>query len=482
MPIDPSRIVFFDIQRPGVKVPVHDVLEHFNLNEINLIREHGVFDNFNLSEIDLIVWNTALVVKYAPRPLTSGGKTRLDHWERFVDIYCKRMDELINWVKSGCVLIIFPSPSPRLDYVKRDGEVVRQSMQALIPFNMISLAAVDGELIEAVEPFKDQLCSFQSLLKYSYTMSGQNTISIFKASSTRSGRNQSVGVACRIGEGAIVFSPLPRNWDDLQLLGYYQSLAQITDVLRSQPTDVAGWTSSYASEQERKAIDRIADLEQRISELRGEVALQDGILSTERRLKLLFSGTGDDLVSRTAEALRELGLHVVEGPRGRADLLVWDGKRLAASEVKGVDGTAREYHLRQVVTWAAETNSALSATPEDRKQHPELEQYAQKLSELGIDTARPVTDIECRGLMIIGTFRQMPLEERDRKTSFPDPVSRAIERTSVCALTGMDLYCLLQGTRHDPNQKTVVVDDLLSRDGVLPAMDWRTIITKLLKK
>jgi hypothetical protein len=281
-----------------------------------------------------------------------------------------------------------------------------------------------------------------------------------------------------MGEGAIVFSPLPKDWADLRLLEYYQSLAQITEIFRNQPADVSEWTSAYASEPERTAAHRIADLGRRISKLRGEVASENEILSTERRLKLLFSGTGDGLVSRTAEILREFGLQVVEGPKGRADLLVWDGKRLAAAEVKGVDGTAREYHHRQVITWAAETNSALCATPDDRKQHPELEQYAQKLSELGIDTASPVTDLECRGLMIIGTFRQAPLEERDQLASYPDPVTRAIERTSVRALTGLDLYCLLQEARQDPKQKNAAVDALLSGDEVLSAKDWRKIIAK----
>jgi hypothetical protein len=179
----------------------------------------------------------------------------------------------------------------------------------------------------------------------------------------------------------------------------------------------------------------------------------------------------------TAEALRELGLQVVEGPKSRADLLIWDGKRLAAAEIKGVDGAARENHYRQVVTWAAETNSALSATSDDRKEHPELEQYAQKLSQLGIDTKGPITDLECRGLMIIGTFRQVPLEQRDPSASYPDPVSRAIARASIRALTGLDLYCMVQEGRRDPNQRAAILDALLSGAGVLPGKNWREIMS-----
>jgi hypothetical protein len=97
-------------------------------------------------------------------------------------------------------------------------KLVAQSMDTLFPFNLISLEEVDGELVEAAEPFRDLLSSFDPFLKYSYIISGKDTITIFKASSTRAGGpNQAVGVASRIGNGAVVFSPSPRKWDDPHL-------------------------------------------------------------------------------------------------------------------------------------------------------------------------------------------------------------------------------------------------------------------------
>jgi hypothetical protein len=64
--------------------------------------------------------------------------------------------------------------------------------------------------------------------------------------------------------------------------------------------------------------------------------------------------------------------------------------------------------------------------------------------------------------MIIGTHRQIALDVRPGD-NFPDPVRRAIERTNVCALTGLDLYCLLQTIRANPNRKVDIVEIISSR-------------------
>jgi hypothetical protein len=175
--------------------------------------------------------------------------------------------------------------------------------------------------------------------------------------------------------------------------------------------------------------------------------------------------------------LREFGLNVVEGPHPRADLLVWDGKRLAAAEVKGLDGQARESHLRECESWVADVNKALTFSPEDRQRDPDLVRYSEKLCKLGLDLSDPNTDLECRGLMVIGTYRQTPLDKR-AADSFPDALVRRISRSNVCALTGLDLYCLLYKIRADPSCKAEIVDRLFSTSGVLPAEDWRYLVAR----
>jgi hypothetical protein len=216
-------------------------------------------------------------------------------------------------------------------------------------------------------------------------------------------------------------------------------------------------------------------LQKEIETLTTECNNNAQVVSAERRLKLLYAGTGDDLVTVTASALRELGFRVTEGPKRRADLLVWDGKRLAAAEVKGLDGTARENNFRQAERWIAEVNAALTMAPAERKQDPELEQYAERLTELGLDLSSAVANVECRGLMIIATHRQMPLDQRPSE-SFPDPVVRLLSRSAVCALTGLDLYCFLQQARNNEIRRSEISKMLLAESGVVTFQDWRDVI------
>ena len=122
----------------------------------------------------------------------------------------------------------------------------------------------------------------------------------------------------------------------------------------------------------------------------------------------------------------EFGLKVVAGPHPRADLLIWDGNtRLAAAEVRGLTGPVRERNLRQAERWAADVNSALTATPEDRKADIELEQYA----------AGRRREETCSGTRVsrIDDYQYLRATPLDQRTSenFPNPVRRTIERSRV---------------------------------------------------
>jgi hypothetical protein len=79
--------------------------------------------------------------------------------------------------------------------------------------------------------------------------------------------------------------------------------------------------------------------------------------------------------------------------------------------------------------------------------------------------------------MIIGTFRQTPLPDRPPE-SFPDTVARAIQRSRVCALTGLDLYCFLQEAKIDPTRKPNFVNKLFGNNGPISAKDWHMFISE----
>jgi hypothetical protein len=93
------------------------------------------------------------------------------------------------------------------------------------------------------------------------------------------------------------------------------------------------------------------------------------------------------------------------GPRGRADLITYDGKRVGAIEAKGLEGGAKEANLRQTERWVADVRSALVATEDQKKADIDLAHYAERLVELDAPVGSEETTVECKGIMLIGTFR-----------------------------------------------------------------------------
>jgi hypothetical protein len=332
--------------------------------------------------------------------------------------------------------------------------------------------------LEVATDFKSIFDPFREILRYDFVIKGSNIVPLFYASSRHRSRAQIVGGAIRNGNGLVVFSPPPLNWEEPRLLDYLGAISELAGALKRPIGDAPAWSDAFTSIREQDATTRIRELQKEIETLTTESNNNAQVVSAERRLKLLYAGTGDDLVTVTAFALRELGFRVTEGPKRRADLLAWDGKRLAAAEVKGLDGTVRENNFRQAERWIAEVNAALTMAPAERKQDPELEQYAERLTELGLELSSPVTDVECRGLMIIATHRQMPLDQRPSE-SFPDPVARLLARSTVCALTGLDLYCFLQQARNNEIRRGEIAKMLLAEGGVVAAQDWRDVVTRI---
>jgi hypothetical protein len=197
----------------------------------------------------------------------------------------------------------------------------------------------------------------------------------------------------------------------------------------------------------------------------------------ERLEKNLFTSTGDVFANAVAEALRELGFGVVEGPKQRADLIAWDGTHLAALEVKGLEGGAREKNIGQVKRWTADVSVALSSMPDEVATDTEIKAYQAKLAELGVATYQLEEPLDCKGIVILNTYRKIPIN--DRLEGFGEPVTKVAVRSSVCALTGLQLFLILREIRADPSKKETITKKLFSTNGLLDeGLSWEPHLIK----
>jgi hypothetical protein len=93
MPLDPQRILFIGIP-PGA-IPV---------------RTSKFFDMFNVNDFQLVAWNAETFV--AETQEKTGQSFQSHHhpfvYRRFKELYEEKMTEILNWIRYGNVLIIFP--------------------------------------------------------------------------------------------------------------------------------------------------------------------------------------------------------------------------------------------------------------------------------------------------------------------------------------------------------------------------------------
>jgi hypothetical protein len=252
------------------------------------------------------------------------------------------------------------------------------------------------------------------------------------------------------------------------------TLADLPARLAQTPQALPDWASGYRIADEAAAQGNIADLTAQISKLESAVQGEEERLSEAARLKVLFAGSGDEFVAAVSDALSELGLRVIDGPHPRADLMAFDDARgILAVEAKGLDGCAREANLRQTERWAADVKSARAASAEGPVQDVDLQGYADQLTALGVPTE---LEIEVRGLMVIGTFRKTPLDKRI-EPDFPDAMMRTLSRSSVCALTGLQLLGMILQVREDPSMKQKLVEQIFTTNGPLELQSsWKDFL------
>jgi len=309
------------------------------------------------------------------------------------------------------------------------------------------------------EVFESHLARF----RYNSLIIGEGLVPLLRVAAATVGTIQVVGGYRRFGLGLVLLVP-PFNSAANESKALLDKFGAVPKLLREVCSDLPDWVNAYQSVSEKSISAKISDLEQTASQLQVQIAREKASLDSCRELKQLIGGTGTAFANIVASALRELALSVVDGPHPRADLLSATTTRFIAVEAKGIEGAVREGQFRQIERWIAEVNSTVGLPIADVKKDPDLSRYATQLAKLNT----PFENIseDCKGLLIIGTFRTKPLLDRS-EPDFPDPVLRLLNRSNVCALTGAQLFALVMQARENPTLKTEIVNELVSTNGVL---------------
>lgn len=387
----------------------------------------------------------------------------------------ERFSELLNWVKAGHTLVVLGTMPDFSWQIRTPGnQLAVTSLQNTELFSGITYRHTTGKLVEFVGPssIAYRMERWTQDLVYDAILSGAELFPIFRVSKQSGGPDQIVGGFRKLGLGTAVFLPiLPTG-----AAQYLVDVAQISSELKEIPDELPAWSAEYKTTIEKNAVKKIATINAEIDKLTTSRGEFDSVAALEQIQKRLFIATGDILVDSVVRCLTELGLKAIQGPRQRADVIAWDGSRLMAIEVKGLEGVAREGNLRQADRWKADILAAIAASPEELAVDDDLMSYRDCLSKLNVplDDGRPT---DCKGVMIINTHRKQSL--RERAESFPDPLRKVIVRSNVCALTGLQLFGIGSKVADGSLSKSEAVDELFSKAGVSElAPDWQSFLSQ----
>lgn len=381
-----------------------------------------------------------------------------------------KMAQLSEWVKKGHTLVALgPMPVP-FSIVQHGRTLGEFSVERYSPLDLIKMTPKSGSSVQLTgqnEKIISDLLS-KHLSSYSVVISGRGLVPLITVKTANtSGATDIVAGYVQLEKGLVIFAP---HWNGPGS-DYWRSLAQLPSRLRCEPTAWPEWIDHYRTRRETEMFDCRERSHQEVQKLRAKIIALEADIEHQRQLKRLFTATGPEFEEAVCDALCELGFQVTVGPHPRADLLGSDGVRVVAIEAKGIEGAAREEHVRQVMMWMPEVDAALSTPMDEPAPDPVIEGYKTRLREL--DLSKRDTAHDCKGILVLGTFRSLPLAERTA-LDFVNNVAQVLTRQDVCALTGLQLFNLVITGRTEPEKKQGIRAAIMATRGVLgTSTDWR---------
>jgi hypothetical protein len=436
-----------------------------NLRTLGIAAPDLKFENvtlvsdINLREFDIIVFQPCSVFM---------GKD--DVLDRTVAIVERKLIQLADWVKLGNTIIVVlsrvPSVSYRLNNSGRNplkyldllaGPLFAQSLFVVVSGSRIEYAGGPGA--------KDFFENLNGTLKYEYVIRHPTIEPLLRVSGANTNADaQVVSGYFGLGKGRVVLVP-PIDADPSSSAqgDYLNSLPGLLSCLESQAQDLPDWIDRWQTASERAKRAEIQSGRLQIERLHADITKHEFEIAKDRWLFNLFAETGDIFADAVKKAFLELGFDVIEGPHPRADLLIRLDTQVGVIEAKGLEGSAKETNLKQAERWGAEVNHTRVASSDERKRDADLRRYAERLQALKVPLDIE-SESDTKGIMVIGTFRKTPLDKRT-EPDFPDQLLRPLRRSSICALTGLQLFSMVMAARRDVSLKQRFAASILSANG-----------------
>jgi hypothetical protein len=224
----------------------------------------------------------------------------------------------------------------------------------------------------------------------------------------------------------------------------YDLVSAIEQVTGIEGRSWPRWADRYLTTAQRQLRSDVIKQQKRVELARAKLAKLQRQTEESEAQNQLFLGTGRTLELEVKEVLELLGGVITEPEPGRDDWKVSFPEGDAVVEVKGVTKSAAEKQAAQLEKWVA--------------------------------IAFEETGKQPKGLLVVNTWRELPLEERTKK-DFPDQMLPYCRGREHCLATGLQLLIIRSDVERHPGQAAFWRKEILQTSGLLKVKeDWRSVI------
>ncbi|WP_417835629.1 hypothetical protein [Thalassospira tepidiphila] len=440
-------------------------------SETDLIKIDYLSD-YNISELDYIFWNSdSFLAEYSR--IASESYSTYSHraHSEMLEKTDKRTKEFVDFANSGGNLIVFTGSNCEEKY---GGEKI-YSHTVLDMFNPEKKSGHKRKKSK-IKEIENIISKLYNKLHYQTLLNTERGFNLIE--SPRSGDSISRYYLSQ-NFGIILALPFIDS-GEIPI----QEIKNLIQEIRKQhnsekTTQLPEWTSYYLLPLELKKIEENNIIEQEIQNLKKIHNDNQRIISGEQTRKKLFSTYDKDFESEVIAAFKEIGFDALPGPETHCDILCRKDRTILAVEAKGLKRNTKPGNPAQCRRWIAEVLSCLDQSKEELD--PTTQQYAEVLSKLGVDPSTSSDDWAVKGVVIINTFRDNVLEERQdpSEPSFNTKVCEILERDKMCGLTGVQLLNIVLEAQETPRKKDELSNLIINTNGELNShTDWQTYITK----
>lgn len=311
---------------------------------------------------------------------------------------------------------------------------------SFLPFQ-INIQSLIGEEISyiAPAPYSDFFISLKDYFYYNVSFSSNviNTLATIK-----NNKNKIVSSVTNYKNGKLVLLPSIYNESDFKTqkaLKDFQSLflnniITLTNSLMNDNNQVLPeWTNNIQILDEANILSDISKDQKKIEKLEQQLTLKKNELKKLQSYKYLLTSTGKNLENIVKKTLCELEFEILDSEENRSDVIARYKDIDIVIEIKGLTKSAAEKNSAQLEKWASEFMENNGREP--------------------------------KAILIVNGYCELPLDQRIEPV-FPNQMLKYAEKKDQCLLSTTQLLLLFLDIRNNPQNKDIIVNELLNTVGV----------------